>query len=87
MTPAFQPIALSPRDAATYLAVSRRTLSDLIRKGKVAARKAGTRTLVDTASLQSYYESLPPKVGASPIIFGERAHVRPKSRPRKKTQH
>lgn len=74
----FVPIALSPHDAAAYLAVSRRTLSNLIRSGKVAARKAGTRTLVDVKSLTAYFESLPPKVGASPIIFGERAHAQTK---------
>jgi excisionase family DNA binding protein len=78
MLPAFQPIALSPRDAAAYLAVSRRTLSNLIRKGKVAARKSGTRTLVDVKSLQAYYEALPIKSEHLPLVFGERAHVRPR---------
>ena len=61
----FVPLELSPRDAAAYLAVSRRTLSDLIRKGKVASRKSGTRTLVDMASLQAYYEALPIKSDAT----------------------
>jgi excisionase family DNA binding protein len=66
--PIFTPIALSPRDAAAMLAVSRRTLSDLIRKGKVAARKSGTRTLVDVASLTAYYEALPIKKGPAPLF-------------------
>jgi excisionase family DNA binding protein len=83
----FTPLALSPRDAAAMLAVSRRTLSDLIRKGKVAARKAGTRTLVDVKSLTAYYGTLPIKSEHLPLMFGEAAHVRPKSRPRKKTRH
>jgi excisionase family DNA binding protein len=74
----FVPLALSPREAAAMLAVSRRTLSDLIRKGKVAARKAGTRTLVDVKSLTAYYETLPIKSEHLPLVFGERAHVQTK---------
>jgi excisionase family DNA binding protein len=81
----FTPLALSPRDAAAYLAVSRRTLSDLIRKGKVAARKAGTRTLVDVKSLQSYYEALPIKSEHLPLVFGQRAHAQTKRK--RKTRH
>lgn len=65
----FEPLALSPRDAATMLAVSRRTLSRLIRSKKIAARKAGVRTLVDVASLKAYYESLPLKTDHAPIVF------------------
>lgn len=84
---AFGPLTLSPRDAAPYLAVSRRTLSNLIRSKKITARKSGTRTLVDVKSLTAYYESLPIKTEHLPLIFGEQAHVRPKSRPRKKTRH
>lgn len=64
-----EPIALSPREAAAYLAVSKRTLSRLIRANKIAARKAGLRTLVDVASLKAYYESLPLKTDHAPIVF------------------
>lgn len=64
-----EPIALSLREAAAYLAVSKRTLSRLIRANKIAARKAGLRTLVDVASLKAYYESLPLKTDHAPIVF------------------
>lgn len=64
-----EPIALSPREAASYLAVSKRTLSRLIRANKITARKAGLRTLVDVASLKSYYESLPLKIDHAPIVI------------------
>ena len=75
--PALEPLALSPREAAAYLAVSKRTLSRLIRSKKIAARKAGPRTLVDVASLKAYYETLPLKTDHAPIVFGRRAHVVP----------
>jgi excisionase family DNA binding protein len=58
---AIEPLALSPRDAAAHLSISKRTLSRLIRAGKIAARKDGVRTLVDVASIKAYYESLPMK--------------------------
>jgi excisionase family DNA binding protein len=64
-----EPMALSPREAANYIAVSKRTLSRLIRAKKIAARKAGVRTLVDVASLKAYYESLPLKTDHAPILF------------------
>lgn len=77
---ALEPLALSPREAAQFLSVSKRTLSRLIRSKKIAARKAGLRTLVDVASLKSYYETLPLKTDHAPIVFGRRAHVVPNSR-------
>lgn len=66
---ALEPIALSPREAAAFIAVSKRTLSRLIRANKIAARKAGPRTLVDVVSLKAYYESLPLKMDHAPIVF------------------
>jgi len=48
-----EPIAVSPRDAAQFLSISKRTLSRLIRSKTIAARKAGLRTLVDVASLKT----------------------------------
>src|ERR1700692_791216 len=53
-----EPFALSPREAAKCLAVSKRTISRLITARKIVARKVGSRTLVDVASLNGYYESL-----------------------------
>ncbi len=64
-----EPIALSPREAAAYLSISKRTLSRLIRSKTIAARKAGLRTLVDVASLKAYYDSLPLKTDDAPLVF------------------
>ena len=61
MSAALEPLALSPREAAAFLSISKRSLSRLIGAGKIEARKAGPRTLVDVASLKAYYESLPKK--------------------------
>src|SRR5579862_2619368 len=41
--PAIEPLALSPRDAAAYLSISKRGLSRLIARRKIAARKDGPR--------------------------------------------
>jgi excisionase family DNA binding protein len=59
-----QPLALSPVAAAQFLSISKRTLSRLVAAGKIAARKEGSRTLVDVASLKAYYASLPVKAVA-----------------------
>jgi excisionase family DNA binding protein len=56
-----QPIALSPAAAAVFLGLSKKTVHRLIAGGKIVARKAGPRTLVDTESLRSYYAALPVK--------------------------
>ena len=56
-----EPLALSPADAAAFLSISKRALSILIADGIITARKLGTRTLVDMASLKAYYDSLPVK--------------------------
>ena len=74
-----EPLALSPRDAAAFLSISKRSLSRLIRARKIEARKHGPRTLVDVASLKAYYASLPKKTDHMPIVFGRRAHVLPRS--------
>jgi excisionase family DNA binding protein len=70
--PAIEPLALSPRDAAEFLSVSKRTLSSYIAAGKVEARKDGTRTLVDVASLRAYYAALPTKTDHAPLVFARR---------------
>ena len=79
--PALEPLALSPRDAAQFLSISKRSLSRLIRARKIEARKNGPRTLVDVASLKAYYARLPKKTDHAPIVFGRRAHLLPRSRP------
>jgi excisionase family DNA binding protein len=75
-----EPLALSPRDAAQFLSISKRSLSRLIAAKKIEARKDGPRTLVDVVSLKAYYAGLPKKFDHAPILFGRRAHVLPRSR-------
>jgi excisionase family DNA binding protein len=77
---ALEPLALSPREAAAFLSIGRRTLSRLIARKKIAARKDGPRTLVDVGSLKAYYAALPLKTDHAPLVFGRRAHVLPRSR-------
>ncbi|MFZ3353524.1 MAG: helix-turn-helix domain-containing protein, partial [Xanthobacteraceae bacterium] len=52
-------LALSPRDAAAFLGISKRTLTRLIADKTIVARKSNSRTLIDVASLKSYYAGLP----------------------------
>ncbi len=68
-----EPLALSPREAATMLSISRRSISRLIRARKLIAREYGARTLVDVESVKAFYASLPIKQISSPIVFGRRA--------------
>jgi hypothetical protein len=53
---ALEPFALSPRDAAQFLSISKHNLSRLIAARKIEARKDGPRTLVDVASLKAQFE-------------------------------
>jgi excisionase family DNA binding protein len=79
-------LALSPRDAAAFLAVSKRTLTRLIADKKIEARKSGPRTLVDMASLKAYFESLP-KITRPASLYC--SIVKPEARPKakRKTRH
>jgi len=80
-----EPLALSPRDAAAYISVSKRTLTRLIAAKKISARKSDGRTLVDVASLKTYYESLPKITRPAPLYC---AIPKPKTRPKvKRTRH
>jgi hypothetical protein len=69
---ALGPLALSPRDAAAFLSISKRSLSRLI-----AARKDRPRTLVDVASIKAYYETLPLKTDPASIMFKRRKARKP----------
>jgi excisionase family DNA binding protein len=80
-----EPLAVSPREAARLLAISKRTVSRLIGLRKLVARKVGKRTLVDVESVKAFYAGLPIKADSTPLVFGERAHVRPKVK--RKTRH
>ena len=80
-----EPLALSPREAAAFLSVSKRSLSRLIARKKVEARKDGPRTLVDVASLKAYYATLP-KITRPAPLYCTVAKPRPKHG-RRKTRH
>jgi excisionase family DNA binding protein len=55
-------------DAAKVSGIGRTTLYELIGAGKIAARKAGNRTLIPAESLRAYISSLP----AADIRTGQR---------------
>jgi excisionase family DNA binding protein len=54
-----EPLALSPAEAAAYLGVSQKTISRLIARGELSARKLGRMVLIDAATVKSFYGSLP----------------------------
>jgi hypothetical protein len=70
--PTLEPLALSPRGAAALLSISNRSLSRLIAARKIAARKDGSRTLVDVASIKACYAALPLKTDHAPSVGRDR---------------
>jgi excisionase family DNA binding protein len=80
MSAALEPLALSPREAADFLSIGKRSPSRLIRPGKIEARKAGPRTRVGVASLKAYCEVAAENTDHPPIVFGRRAHAVLRSR-------
>jgi len=58
------PFAISVSEAARMVGLGRTSLYAAIAAGKLKTRKAGRRTLVETAELQKFVESLP-ESGAS----------------------
>jgi len=70
-----EPLALSPAAASRHLSISERTLSRLIRTGKIEVCKAGPRPLVDVASIKAHHAGLPKKIGHAPIVRQLRAHA------------
>ena len=70
--PTLEPLALSPRDAAAFLSISKRSLSRLIAARKIAALKDGVRTLVNVASIKAYYAALPLKTDHAPSVGRDR---------------
>src|ERR1700730_8224595 len=59
--------ALSPKVVCEYLSLSKRSVSTLIADQVLLAKRCGGRTLVDFASVKSYYEGLPLKTVAASI--------------------
>lgn len=77
-----EPLAVSPREAAAMLSISKRQVSRLIQTNKLVARKCGTRTLVDVGSIKAHYASLPINQTSSPLVFGRRPKHQLKPRQR-----
>lgn len=46
-------------EAVRYSGLSRTTIYDALKRGKLTARKAGRRTLISFADLEAYLASLP----------------------------
>jgi len=59
------PLAISPKGAASALSITSRAVYFLIANGKLIARKLGSRTLVDFASVKALYDGLPIKTIAA----------------------
>jgi excisionase family DNA binding protein len=54
-----KPLTLSPKKAAAYLGIGRTKLLELIKAGRIEARKLDGRIRVTTASLDAFHASLP----------------------------
>ena len=52
-------IAFSPAEAAAAVGLGRSKFYELIRAGKIAAKKSGSRTLITVAELQRFIDELP----------------------------
>jgi excisionase family DNA binding protein len=73
----FEPIALSPAQAAAYVGLSVRSIYRLLEGGTITGRRKGARTLVDGNSLRTYYAGLPeyesrPMPNAAHVIAPDR---------------
>ena len=53
------PITLTIPEAVEATGISRSSLYEALRRGDLAAKKAGRRTLIPMADLQAYLASLP----------------------------
>jgi excisionase family DNA binding protein len=54
-------LALGVAEAAKAAGVGRTTLFEAIRKGQIAAKKVGRRTIITTDELNAWLNSLPPR--------------------------
>jgi excisionase family DNA binding protein len=66
--PELKPLSYSPATAAALIGIHTRTLYRLLADGRITGRRMGSRTLVDGASVRSYYESLPKYVSRPTAI-------------------
>ena len=66
---ASEKVAYSPNEAAAAAGIGRTFLFEQIRLGKLPAKKAGRRTLIDADSLRRWIKSLPRAGGSGSIIL------------------
>src|SRR5882762_2702972 len=64
-TKTIEPLAMSPKAAASALSITSRAVYLLIADNKLIARKLGSRTLIDYASVKALYDGLPIKTVAA----------------------
>lgn len=64
-------VAYSPNEAAAAAGVGRTFLFEQIRLGRLPAKKAGRRTLIDSDSLREWIKSLPRAGGGGSIALHE----------------
>lgn len=57
--PMQSPIAVTIPDAVKATGMSRTSIYEALKRGELTARKAGRRTLISFADLESYLEGLP----------------------------
>lgn len=52
-----EPLAVNSKDAAKMLGVCERTIHNLTKKGKIACKKVGWRSLYSVSSLKTFLET------------------------------
>jgi excisionase family DNA binding protein len=53
------PRVLNPMDAARYIGVGRTKMFELLKEGKIPAKKSGSQTLIEVAALDAWIDGLP----------------------------
>lgn len=62
------PLGLTKIQAMALLNCSSATLSRLLAAGKLTARKAGSRTIIEAESVEKYWDSLPRAEYRAPAV-------------------
>ncbi len=57
---------LTTTETKGLLKISHATLYRLLASGKLTARKCGSRTIIDAASVEQYWQNLPPATFRAP---------------------
>lgn len=64
MSASTKPRLLSATEAAKYLAISPRSLSELAKRGEITRRYIGNRPKYEREDLDAYIDTLPEDIGA-----------------------